>query len=158
VRRLHAGIEFEEPLAEREGLMTALKELVTPLLAELRGDLQACGQVRLAVHFDGGAYQERERAFFVPVAHEDRMVQALGQLLDGMRWQSGATGLEVSLEQIQDAAMQQATLFPQGEERQSKLQEVERYLASRFGASRLRRAVLTQPGAPLPEWRFTWQS
>jgi len=35
---------------------------------------------------------------------------------------------------------------------------VERYLASRFGASRLRRAVLTQPGAPLPEWRFTWQS
>ncbi len=57
------------------------------------------------------------------------------------------------LEQIQDAAVQQTTLFPQEEERKGKLQEVERYLAARFGASRLRRAVLTQPGAPLPEWR-----
>jgi len=102
--------------------------------------------------------QEKERAFFVPVAHESRMVQALGELLDGIRWQAGATGLEVSLEQIQDAAIQQMALFPQEEERKGKLQEVERYLAARFGASRLRRAVLTQPGAPLPEWRIAWQS
>jgi len=157
-RRLGAAIEFEMPLAAREGLVAALKQMVVPLLAELRGDLLACGQARLAVHFDRGLRQEKERAFFVPVAHEERMVQAMGELLDGMRWQAGATGLEVSLEQIQDAATQQMALFPQEEERKGKLQEVERYLAARFGASRLRRAVLTQPGAPLPEWRITWQS
>jgi nucleotidyltransferase/DNA polymerase involved in DNA repair len=156
-RRLPAEIEFEAPMVERARLVAALKHLVAPLLAELRGNLQACGQVRLAVHFDGGARQEKEQTFFVPVAHEDRMVQALEQLLDGMRWQAGATGLELSLEQIQDAAVEQRTLFPQEEERKGKLREVERYLAARFGASRLRRAVLTQPGAPLPEWRITWQ-
>jgi hypothetical protein len=33
---------------------------------------------------------------------------------------------------------------------------VQRYLTTRFGSSRLRRAVLTQPGAPLPEWRVGW--
>jgi hypothetical protein len=48
------------------------------------------------------------------------------------------------------------TLFPLQNERESKLQEVQRYLATRFGANCLRRAVLAQPGAPLPEWRVGW--
>ena len=39
------------------------------------------------------------------------------------------------------------------EKRLQKLEEVQRYLAARFGANRLRRVVLSQPGAPLPEWR-----
>jgi hypothetical protein len=34
---------------------------------------------------------------------------------------------------------------------------VQRYLAARFGANRLRRAVMIQPGAPLPEWRTGWR-
>ena len=34
--------------------------------------------------------------------------------------------------------------------------QVQRYLATRFEAHRLRRAVLAQPGAPLPEWRVGW--
>jgi hypothetical protein len=33
---------------------------------------------------------------------------------------------------------------------------VQRYLAARFGVDRLRRVVLAQPGAPLPEWRVNW--
>ena len=33
---------------------------------------------------------------------------------------------------------------------------LDRYLAARFGANCLRRAVLAQPGAPLPEWRAGW--
>ena len=39
---------------------------------------------------------------------------------------------------------------------QEKLEEVKRYLATRFGTSSLRRAVLSQPAAPLPEWRAGW--
>jgi nucleotidyltransferase/DNA polymerase involved in DNA repair len=157
VRRLHAAIEFECPLVERQGLVAALSAMAAPLLAELQGALQACGQVRLAVHFEGGSRQERERTFMVPVAYEERLLLALGQLLDGMRWQAGAAGLAISLEQIQDAAVEQRTLFPQEEERKGKLREVEQYLVARFGANRLRRAVIAQPGAPLPEWRVTWQ-
>ena len=95
-------------------------------------------------------------------------MRALEQLLDGMKWQAAATGLAVSLAQIQDAVAEQLALFPLdgdalANERQQKLQEVERYLAARFGtptfkSGRLRRPVLDQPGAPLPEWRVTWQA
>jgi protein ImuB len=156
VPTLSAEIEFEMPLVERERLMVSLRHLISPLLSELRGNLQACGQARLAVQFDGGGVQERERAFLSPVAEEGLVVRALGQLLDGVHWQAAATGLSVILAQIQDAVAEQLALFPLEDERQEKLRQVQRYLAARFGANRLRRTVLAQPGAPLPEWRASW--
>jgi hypothetical protein len=188
---LSAQIEFEEPIIERERLLAASRHLVSPLLAKLRSNLQACGQIHLAVYFDGGNAQEptcprgqacsleptrsleRARSFLFPVAEEERVVRTLGELLDRMRWPSGATGLTVTLAQIQDVVVEQLALFPLEDERKTKIQEVERYLATRFGgspfgispktgsplvSSRLRRPVLTQPNAPLPEWRVIWQS
>jgi nucleotidyltransferase/DNA polymerase involved in DNA repair len=177
---LAAEIEFEAPLVERERLVVALRRLVSPLLAELRASLRACGLVRLAVHFEDGSAQEKERTFLLPVAQEERVVRALEQLLRstlclrtgqaaslclaGLRWPAGATALAVTLAQIQDAVAEQLTLFPLRDERQEKLRQVERYLAARFGANCLRRAVMDpwldrqdrQPGAPLPEWRVSW--
>jgi hypothetical protein len=135
--------------------------------------------VRLTVRFDTRSRErahsleyarslERARSFLFPVCDEERVVRALAQLLDGMAWPAAATGLAVSLAQIQDAVVEQLTLFPlDGEalasERRQKLREVERYLSARFGVSpftsgRLRRPVLDQPGAPLPEWRVAWQA
>jgi len=154
--RLVAGCDFEVPLAERERLIAALKQLASPLLAELRGNLQACGQVRLTVRFADGSGQERRRTFLFPTAEETRVMLALEQLLDGMRWRAATVALEVMLERIQDAMAEQLTLFPAENERERKLREVQQYLAARFGANRLRRAVLAQPGAPLPEWRVGW--
>ena len=52
--------------------------------------------------------------------------------------------------------VEQLCLFPLEDERRLKLREVQRYLAARFGGNCLRRAVLAQPGAPLPEWRVGW--
>jgi nucleotidyltransferase/DNA polymerase involved in DNA repair len=169
---LVAEMEFEVPLVERARLVAALRHLVSPLLAGLRGNLQACGQVRLTVRFDDGEVQEQERAFLFPVANEERVVEALAGLLDRVQWRpvpsdsvnadfgvggrTGASGLTVVLDQIQDAPGEQLTLFPMEDEVTTKLREVQRYLATRFGSQVLRRAVLAQPGAPLPEWRVGW--
>ena len=152
-----AEIELEAPLAEQERLAAALRRLVSPLLVELRGNLQASGQVRLAVRFDDGSAQERNRVFLFPTAGEDLVVRALEQFLAMIHWPAPAVALAVTLEQIQDAVVEQMALFPLPGEREDKLREVERYLAARFGTSRLRRAVLAQPAAPLPEWRVGWQ-
>jgi nucleotidyltransferase/DNA polymerase involved in DNA repair len=172
VPRLTAEVELETPLVERERLMMALRHLVSPLLAELRGKLQACGQVRLTVHFDDSSAQERTRTFLFPTAEEGRVMRTLEQLLERMHWQTGPStglpstslrtgrtgciGLAIALEQIQDAVAEQLTLFPLEDDRAEKLREVQRYLAARFGANRLRRAVMAQPAAPLPEWRAGW--
>jgi nucleotidyltransferase/DNA polymerase involved in DNA repair len=154
--RRTASCELDAPLAERERLLAALKQMIRPTLAELRENLQACGQVRLTVHYDDGSIQERTRAFLFPTADEAQLIRILGQLLDKMCWRTGATTLAIALEQIQDTAVEQLTLFPAENERERKLPEVQRYLIARFGAQRLRRAVMTRPGAPLPEWRVGW--
>ena len=153
---LAADLELPAPLVEREPLLLALRRLVAPLLAGLRENLRAAGQARLAVQFDDGTRQEQTRTFLFPLAEEDRVVRALAGLLEAMRWPAAATRLSVALEQIQDVVAEQLTLFPLEDERQAKLREVQRYLAARFGSNCLRRAVMAQPGAPLPEWRVGW--
>lgn len=159
-----AEVEFELPLTKRSRLVAALVRLVSPLLAGLRDNLQACGQVRLAVHFDDGSAQERARSFLLPVAGERRVVEALDRLLDGMQWPAPASALAVTLARIQDVAAEQLTLFSldvSANQEKETLGEVERYLTTRFGThpsggNRLRRPVLARPGAPLPEWRAGW--
>jgi len=157
--------------------------LITPALTELREKLQAPGRVRLRVDFDDGSTRERTHTFLFPTTNETQVLQICGQLLDKMSWTAGAVALAVALEQIQDTVVEQLSLFStlrqtqdaalrqalrkhpgtkwsgQGQvedERERKLREVQRYLADRFGTSRLRRAILSQPGAPLPEWRVDW--
>jgi nucleotidyltransferase/DNA polymerase involved in DNA repair len=161
--QLAAEIELETPLVNRERLMAELRRLVYPLLGELQENLQACGQVRLAVEFDDGSAQEKTRTFLSPLAEEGRIARALGQLLDGLHWRAAAVALAVTLGQIEDAVAEQLTLFPLEDECEGKLQEVKRYLAARFGAPtdeghHLQRAVMAQPGAPLPEWRISWRA
>jgi nucleotidyltransferase/DNA polymerase involved in DNA repair len=153
---LEAQADLEAPVVEQGRLRTEWTRLLAPLLADLRGNLQACGQVRLVIHFDDGSTQERERSFLIPVSAEESLLQALEQLAAGMQWPAAATGLTVALGQIQDAIPEQGTLFPLQDGREAKLGEVQRYLASRFGANRLRRSLLAQPGAPLAEWRTAW--
>jgi nucleotidyltransferase/DNA polymerase involved in DNA repair len=148
----------EHLLTEREQLLTMLRRLVAPLLQELRQNLQACGQVRLTVRFVDDNAQERERTLLFPTADEERTVLVLGQLADGMQWRMGATALQVTLERIQDSLAEQLTLFPMQTEKELKLLEVQSYLQARFGANRLRRAILAYPAAPLPEWRTNWLS
>jgi hypothetical protein len=108
------------------------------------------------VGLNDGSIQETTRTFLFPTANEAHLMRILGQLLDGMRWRAPAIALTVTLEQIQDAVVEQLTLFSAESKREQKLREVQRYLIARFGADRLRRVVLAQPGAPLPEWRVAW--
>jgi hypothetical protein len=155
---LAAEQEFEVPLVTRDRLMVALKEAVSPLLGELRGNLRACGQLRLTLRYDDGSAEAHMRTMVLPTAEESTIVRALDQLLQKMSWPAPTTGLSVDLEQIQDVVFEQLTLFAsKGEhERRRNLRKVQRYLEARFGANCLRRAALLQPGAPLPEWRVGW--
>jgi hypothetical protein len=132
--------------------------MIAPLLADLRGNFLACGQVGLTVRFEDGSAQERTRVFFVPTAEGALIERALSDLLDrSVRWTASAIALSISLGQVQDAVVEQLRLFPAESAREHKLRAVQHYLAARFGAGRLWRATLIRPGAPLAEWRVDWQ-
>jgi nucleotidyltransferase/DNA polymerase involved in DNA repair len=181
--RLVARAEYEAPLAERARLRTALQRLVAPLVQELHEELRACGQMRLTIGYEKpGAVsglptasrpmaapstaphvrrplqEERTRAFVLPTASERRLLDALDALAAQASWPAPVTALEVALEQLQDATcqMEQLSFLPSEDGREEKLRQVQHYLATRFGAHCLRRAILAQPNAPLPEWRVGW--
>lgn len=148
--------ELEAPLSEREHLLAELRRAVSPTLVELQDNLQACGRMGLTVKFDDKDVQKRVRVFLTPTANQSLVLQALGQLLDEMQWHAAAIALTVTLEKIQDVVAEQLSLFPVQDEKKEKLRQVHRYLVTRYGAARLKRVILSQPGAPLPEWRVGW--
>jgi nucleotidyltransferase/DNA polymerase involved in DNA repair len=156
--RLAAHQEFEAPLADQARLQGALQRLLSPLLGELRETLRACGLLRLTMRFDNGQAVIRTRAFAVPTSNTSRLSGALEQLAIQDAWPAPAIELEVALEGLQDAAgqMEQLSFLPSKDGRADKLRQVQRYLAARFGANCLRRAILSQPNAPLAEWRVGW--
>jgi nucleotidyltransferase/DNA polymerase involved in DNA repair len=172
---LTAEHTFEVPAVTQDRLLAALRRAVDPLLAELQAKLQACGQVRLLVRFDDGSAEERTRTFLFPSTKAAHIECALSDMLGrlhrpprslprprrsmstlGARWPTGVISVSVSLEQIQEAVMEQLTFLSEREDAPDGVVAVQRYLSTRFGASRLWRAALAQPGAPLPEWRVSW--
>jgi protein ImuB len=177
VPRLAARQEYESPLADRARLRAALKRLLAPLVQELHAHLYACGRVRLSVECEDGAREawdgrprvaRQARVFVTPVTDEARLLEALEQLVPETRQVCGAIGvsaLEIALEELQDAtgahtlgAMEQLSFLPTGpaEAGEDELRQVQRYLAARFGASCLRRAIVQHPRAPQAEWRVGW--
>ncbi len=154
---LTADRDLEVACVERERLLAVLEQMAGPLLVELRGNVQACGQVRLTMRFDDGSAEERRRVL-LPATTEGTLIErALNDLMSAMHWPAGAVALSLSLEQIQEAAMEQLRLFPDEDAPDCQLRPVLRYLAARFGASRLWRTAIVHPDAPLAEWRASWQ-
>ena len=150
---------FEVPIVERDHVLAAAAHLVHPLLEELRLKLRACGRLRLVLCFDDETTAERTRDFLFPVADQGLIERALQDLLDDMQGMASITEVSVVLEQIQDAVLEQLSLFLDPDERARKLHQIQSYLTARFGASRLWQAALVHPNAPLAEWRIgDWQS
>ncbi len=157
-RRLVGSCDLESPLEQEGPLLQTCRHVLLPLLQELQGTLQACSLLRLGLQLADDSRQEREQRLLFPSAAQEKILLLFRQMLIQMRWTAGVTAMQLSLERIQDAAPEQLSLFPTESEKERKLQQMQSYIAARFGADRLRRAVLAQPAAPLSEWRSTWNS
>jgi hypothetical protein len=155
-RSLVGSRELEDPLSDRARLLVALRHLVSPLLAQLREQALVCGQMQLTAHFADASVQEQSQMLCSPTAEESRALLVLDNLSQQMQWQAGAVTLRVDLNRFQDLSGEQLSLFPQQADREKKLLGIKQYLSDRLGASRLLRASLVQPYAPLPEWRVSW--
>ena len=155
-QHLTACGDCEVPNGERELLLETLRRLVAPLLNGLRNSLRAFGQIHLTVQLADGSSQEQERTLLQPTADEKRVLLVLGQMLDSISWTRAAIGLQVTLDKIQDSQAAQLTHCPSLIEKERQLSDIHRYVLTRFGANRLRQAILARPSAPLPEWRANW--
>jgi protein ImuB len=163
--RLLLGLPIEPAVEELESLRFVLHRLAAALTEQLqaRGLAAARGALRLELDL-AFARPGTPRALAVeqrfpePTADVEAVERLLFARLERTPPPAAVARLELELAGAEPAAGQQLPLFEPQAARNARLAWQLMRLALTFGEDRLRRAVVTDPEAPLPERRWTWQS
>ena len=163
--RLLLGLPIEPAVEELESLRFVLHRLAAALTEQLqaRGLAAARGALRLELDLAfarPGTPRELavEQRFPEPTADVEAVERLLFARLERTPPPAAVARLELELAGAEPAAGQQLPLFEPQAARNARLAWQLMRLALTFGEDRLRRAVVTDPEAPLPERRWTWQS
>jgi protein ImuB len=163
--RLLLGLPIEPAVEELESLRFVLHRLAAALTEQLgaRGLAAARGALRLELDLAfarPGTPRELavEQRFPEPTADVEAVERLLFARLERTPPPAAVARLELELAGAEPAAGQQLPLFEPQAARNARLGWQLMRLALTFGEDRLQRAVVTDPEAPLPERRWTWQS
>ena len=147
--------EFAEPLTTEDHAFMAITHIVDQLLPVLQREHLFCRQVRVEVRLEN---QERQDSLAnLREASQDGAVITRAALrLLSAHCHSGITAIRVVLTELCGPQGQQLALFAPRHGRLEKLAEATSQIKSRLGEGRLRKAVIVNAQANLPERRFTF--
>lgn len=162
IERLHAEAELDPPVDSIEPLRFVLHHLAGALCEQLAARGRGAGQARLVLELEGSQRRPREpiryeQALPEPVALADLVERVLLARLEAAPPRGRVTRLSLELDGVAPAAAQQLGLFTPQTARAGRLEWQLTALAIRFGADRLYRPELRDPGAVLAEDRFEWR-
>lgn len=163
--RLALGLPIEPPVEELEPLRFLLHRLVAALTGQLTGRGLAADRAILTLELDL-AFAPRdtperlevEQRFPEPTADTDAIERLLFARLEREPPPAAVARLGLELRGTVPAAGQQLPLFVPQAARTARLGWQLARLALTYGEDRVRRAVVTDPEAPLPEDRWAWQT
>jgi protein ImuB len=163
--RLVLGLPIEPAVEDLEPLRFVLHRLAGALTDQLQARGLASVRATLRLELDvafarAGTPDELvvEQRFPEPTAEVDAVERLLFARLERTPPPAPVARLELELAGAEPAAGQQLPLFEPQAARNARLGWQLMRLALTFGEDRLRRAVITDPEAPLPERRWAWQS
>lgn len=163
--RLALGLPIEPPVEELEPVRFVLHRLVTALAAQLTGRGLAADRAHLTLELDlafaprGTSPRiEVEQRFPEPTADAQAVERLLFARLEREPPPAAVARLELELRGTIPAAGQQLPLFVPQAARTARLGWQLARLALTYGEDRVRRVVVTDSEAPLPEDRWAWQS
>ncbi|HET7473007.1 MAG TPA: DNA polymerase Y family protein [Candidatus Limnocylindrales bacterium] len=163
--RLVLGLPIDPPVAETESLRFVLHRLAGALAAQVdaRGMAAARATLRLTLEmaFARPGTPETivvEQRFPEPTADADAIERLLLARLERTPPPAAVEKLELELAGVEPAVGQQLPLFVPQAARTAKLGWQLARLALTFGEDRVRKAVVTDPDAPLAEHRWTWRA
>jgi len=163
--RLILALPIDPPVAETESLRFVLHRLAGALAAQVdaRGMAAARATLRLTIEMAfarAGTPGELvvEQRFPEPTADADAIERLLLARLEQAPPPAAVERLELELGGVEPAVGQQLPLFVPQAARTARLGWQLARLALTFGEDRVRKAVVTDPDAPLPEKRWSWRS
>jgi protein ImuB len=162
--RLILALPIDPPVAETESLRFVLHRLAGALAAQVdaRGMAAARATLRLTLEmaFARAGTPEAlvvEQRFPEPTADADAIERLLLARLEQTPPPAAVERLELELAGVEPAVGQQLPLFVPQAARTARLGWQLARLALTFGEDRVRKAVITDPDAPLPEQRWSWR-
>jgi protein ImuB len=163
--RLAFALPIEPPVEDLEPLRFVLHRLVTAITAQLTGRGLAADRVVLTLELDlafalAGTPSRLvvEQRFPEPTADPEAIERLLFARLEREPPPAAVARLDLELRGTIPAAGQQLPLFVPQAARTARLGWQLARLALTYGADRVRRVVVTDPEAALPEDRWSWQS
>ncbi|HSK51687.1 MAG TPA: hypothetical protein VLA44_02960, partial [Clostridia bacterium] len=163
--RLILGLPIEPAVEELEPLRFVLHRLATALADQLAARGLAAARATLRLDLDlafaraGTPGDLRvEQRFPEPTADAEAVERLHFARLERTPPAAAVARLELELAGAEPAAGQQLPLVEPQAARNARLAWQLMRLALTFGEDRLRRAVITDPEAPLPEQRWAWES
>jgi impB/mucB/samB family protein len=163
--RLGLALPIEPPVEDLEPLRFVLHRLVAALTGQLTGRGLAADRAVLTLELDlafapaGTAPRiEVEQRFPEPTADPEAVERLLFARLEREPPPAAVQRLDLELRGTTEAAGQQLPLFVPQAARTARLGWQLARLALTYGEDRVRRVVITDPEAPLPEGRWTWQT
>ena len=162
--RLVLAVPIEPPVEDLEPLRFVLHRLVAALTAHLDGRGLAADRAVLTLELDlafaprGTAPRmEVEQRFPEPTADAEAVERLLFARLEREPPPAAVARLDLELRGTTPAAGQQLPLFVPQAARTARLGWQLARLALTYGEDRIRRVVVTDPEAPLPEDRWRWE-
>jgi protein ImuB len=162
--RLALAVPIEPPVEDLEPLRFVLHRLVGALAAQLTGRGLAADRAVLALELDlafapvGTPGQlDVEQRFPEPTADGEAIERLLFARLEREPPPAAVARLDLELRGTTPAAGQQLPLFVPQAARTARLGWQLARLALTYGEDRVRRVAITDPEAPLPEDRWSWQ-
>jgi len=162
--RLGLALPIEPPVEDLEPLRFVLHRLVTALAAQLTGRGLAADRAILLLELDLAFARagtppriEVEQRFPEPTADPEAVERLLFARLEREPPPAAVQRLDLELRGTLPAAGQQLPLFVPQAARTARLGWQLARLALTYGEDRVRRVVITDPEAPLPETRWAWQ-
>ena len=162
--RLALALPIEPPVEDLEPLRFVLHRLVAALTGQLTGRGLAADRVQLVLELDlafavAGTPPriEIDLRFPEPTADPEAIERLLFARLEREPPPAAVQRLDLELRGTTPAAGQQLPLFVPQAARTARLGWQLARLALTYGEDRVRRVVITDPEAPLPEDRWAWR-
>lgn len=162
--RLALGLPIDPPVEELEPLRFVLRRLATALTDQLTARGLAADRVILTMELDLAFARrgtperlEVEQRFPEPTADPEAIERLMLAHLERTPPPAAVEHLELELRGTTPAGQQLPLFVPQAA-RSARLDWQLARLALTYGEDRVRRVVVTDPEAPLPEHRWAWRS
>ena len=144
--------DFDPPLVTSQEIIQASQLMLDGLVIEVKDKDKVCHSVKLQLRFPSGLVQERKLPLKEGTSSKSAIMVRLRDWLEGINLPDSLTEMKLSLELGAERGKKLYLLPQQG--RREKLSRLAKLLKMRFGYQPLKRAVVRDPDALLPERRF----